>query len=134
MLNGGSLLPIAGHKGYGLALVISLLTGVLADSVHDLDIAHPYRELASRGDNSHLFMAIDVDHLRPAAGFKSTVDDISERIRSSPPDSDASTIQIPGEREARLEGVVREHGLSLSADTVSDLAALGQETGVPFAL
>src|SRR5664279_3956743 len=42
VLAGGSLLPIEGYKGYGLALCIALLTGVLAGAEFDSEIAHPY--------------------------------------------------------------------------------------------
>jgi LDH2 family malate/lactate/ureidoglycolate dehydrogenase len=51
VINGGSLLPFAGYKGYGIAVAIELLTGMLADSSLDHEILHPYKELAKPGMN-----------------------------------------------------------------------------------
>jgi len=53
VLKGGCLLPIAGYKGYGIAVAIELLTGMLADAALDHDIPHPYKILDGRGQ--HVF-------------------------------------------------------------------------------
>ena len=65
VMQGGSLVPIAAHKGYGLALCIALLTGLLGDAPFDSEITHPYRDLEAPGDNTVTMIAINVEAFLP---------------------------------------------------------------------
>ncbi len=82
---GGSLQPMAGHKGYGIALLIEMLAGCLSgagltwqikgwiDSDPTLATGH-----------GAAFVAIDVGSIMPLDAFKSRVDHVVQGIHDSP--------------------------------------------------
>ena len=101
VLAGGSLQPIEGYKGYGLALCIGLLTGVLARRLASTPRSSiPIGTSACEGDNSALVLAIDVAHFVDRDEFEERVDGLATAIRSGPRPRAADPIMVPGDREA----------------------------------
>jgi LDH2 family malate/lactate/ureidoglycolate dehydrogenase len=129
VLEGGSLLPIEGYKGYGLALCIALLTGVLAGGEFDAEIAHPYRDLSARGGNSVLAVVFPTAGFAGAEAFARRVGELSATIRSGPTAVGVERIMVPGDRE---DATARAAGdtISLEAETVEQIEALGVELGL----
>ncbi|HUN48054.1 MAG TPA: Ldh family oxidoreductase [Stellaceae bacterium] len=111
---GGALLPFAGYKGFGLALMVQAL-GVLAGSARDLD-----------HDNGCLFIVIKPDLLVPLDEFKRELDGLIERVKATPRQEGVAEIRIPSERafrhreKARLEGLIIDRAVH---DALSALAA-----------
>lgn len=126
VLEGGSLVPIEGYKGYGLALCIALLTGVLGGGKFDSEIEHPYRALAAAGDNSALVLAIDLDRFAGRDAFTRRVGALSGQIRSGGRAPGVEAIMVPGDRE---HGVARERAAQvvLEAQTLAEITALARE-------
>jgi L-2-hydroxycarboxylate dehydrogenase (NAD+) len=129
VLAGGSLQPIEGYKGFGLAICIALLTGVLADGAYDDEIIHPYRHLAAPGDNSVLVLAIDVDHFADRDRFAERVGVVGERVRGGRSAPDAPPIMMPGDREHARTARQDTH-VELAPETVAELEALGRSLGL----
>jgi L-2-hydroxycarboxylate dehydrogenase (NAD+) len=129
ILAGGSLQPIESYKGYGLALVIGLLTGVLGGGSFDADIKHPYRELAAAGDNAALAIALDVQRFVALEEFAQRVDMISREIRSAPRAEGTTTIMVPGDREAQTARAYEDH-VALDVETLAQIEKLAAELGV----
>jgi LDH2 family malate/lactate/ureidoglycolate dehydrogenase len=129
VMQGGSLQPIEGYKGYGLALCIGLLTGVLGGGKFDSEIAHPYRVLTARGDNSALVLAISIDHFAGREAFARRASALGDEIRSGPRAPGGDTIMVPGDREHAVARSRRTHVL-LEARTVSELEGLAHELDV----
>jgi len=129
VLAGGSLQPIEGYKGYGLALCIGLLTGVLAGGCFDSEIRHPYRDLSCAGDNSALVMALDVAHFVDRGQFAERVAQLSASIRSGPTAKNADPIMIPGDREAG-RARMQTSEIALESQTVRELDDLAAELSV----
>lgn len=134
VLAGGSLVPIAGYKGYGLALCLGLLTGVLGSAPFDADLPHPYRELAEPGRNSAVMIALDIGAFREVGGFAREVEAIGQSLTQLPTDSQAERVWLPGEKEALAERERSRNGIPLSEHTVADLAALAKRFGVDWTL
>lgn len=130
VLQGGFLLPIADHKGYGLALCIALLTGVLAGGLFDTDILHPYKHQDQPGNNSYLMLALRVDCFTPAAEFKRRVDQVVQAIHSTPPAAGVERVWAPGEREFEVERERRANGIPLAEGTVREMRDLAAQLDV----
>src|SRR5436853_6516157 len=84
---GGGILPLggageehSGHKGYGLALMVDVLTGVLSGAATGLgvDVDNEKRNVG------HFFMALDPAALRPLDVFKTDMDRLSRELKDSP--------------------------------------------------
>ena len=96
----GSLVPFAGHKGYGIAMIIETLSGLLTGGMIrdqvlgwiDSDPSRPTQHCAA-------FLAFNVAAMTPLAEFKSRVDAMVREFRETPKARDADRIYLPGEME-----------------------------------
>ncbi len=139
---GGGLLPLGGegelmggHKGYGLALLVDILCGVLpgagyADTIYPK--APDGRPLPA--NVGHFFGAIRIDAFRPLEDFKETMDDLLRRLKDSPKAEGQDRIYIHGEKAFEMEERRRKEGIPLHPKVVADLRAIAEEVGVPYEL
>jgi LDH2 family malate/lactate/ureidoglycolate dehydrogenase len=127
---GGAHLPVGGHKGYGLAFMIEVLTGAFTGS-GVMDEVFSYVQYPDRSCNSgHFFMAIDVDTFIPVAEFKARLDAMAHKIRNSPKVEGVERIYVPGEIEAEEQEKGRVRGVLLDETTLSDLKQVADDLGI----
>ncbi|MFQ6044701.1 MAG: Ldh family oxidoreductase [Candidatus Poribacteria bacterium] len=132
VISGGLLLPIAGYKGYGMALCVGILTGLLADGSFDIDVPHPYKYLDAPGANSFFMSAIQIEQFVPIEQFKKRIDEIVRVIRDTPLAPNAERIYLPGEKEHIAERERMAKGIPLNRETIEELKMLARETSVVF--
>jgi hydroxycarboxylate dehydrogenase B len=106
----GALLPMAGHKGFALALVGDILAGGLSG-------AGLSRPDANRVGNSFLAVVMDVDRFRDRGQFNSEVDALEAYVKSSKLAPGFGEIMIPGEPERRERAKREKTGLPLDDQT-----------------
>jgi LDH2 family malate/lactate/ureidoglycolate dehydrogenase len=125
----GAIIPIGEHKGYGMALVIEVLAGVLAgapyfgverDSVSDHMRDHGI---------GHCFMAIDPGRFMPTPAFKQAVAAMVATIGATPCLTDVTEVLVPGQLEARRLAERRRDGIPLSLPTATAVASLAGAAG-----
>jgi LDH2 family malate/lactate/ureidoglycolate dehydrogenase len=126
----GLILPMAGHKGYGIAVMMDVLTGVLSGSSFGEDVSGPY-QAERRSGCGHLMLALDIKAFIPAAQFEQRIEQMIARLKATPPAPGATEVLVPGEPEARRAADNRQRGLELPAQTREDLEALGRELRLP---
>lgn len=138
VLEGGALMPLGGteimrgYKGYGLALMVDIFSGVLAGSGFGDLVYGANKTEASRV--GHFFAAIRIDTFRDLDAFKSDMDNLIEMLKHSPKAAGEEHIYIHGEKEfEKAERAVLE-GVQLSDVTVKTLVEAGEQAGVPFDL
>ena len=134
VMDGGALLPFAGHKGYGLAVAIELLTAMLAAAPLDHEIAHPYKKPATPGENTFFMLALRVDCFSETEDFRRRMDDWIRFIRGSRRATGVERIWLPGEKECETRTQRLRDGIPLNAKMIDELCGLAKETGVPFTL
>lgn len=104
------ILPIGNHKGYGIALMVDILAGVLTGA-HFADQVGAIEE--DRPKNSgHLFMALKIKNFMDIDKFKSRIDQLWETVKSAPKIDRDGEIYLPGEmgwtsKSSQAEGTVR---------------------------
>jgi len=125
----GAMIPMAGHKGYGLALLVDALTGVLANAATSDQIPSWLFEMDRPNNVSHLFIAIDPSVFGGAPGFGTRVEAFLDRIHAAPLAEGAEEILHPGQLEWRRYDRARRHGLSLPPDVVASLDTAGRLAG-----
>ncbi len=129
---GGALLPLgsrletSSHKGYGLGLMVDILTGVLNGTGPGLFVD---RQTLVQG---HWFAAWRIDAFRDVADFKAEMRTWLDKIRSTTPEDGRDAVLIPGDPEAAARGDREANGIPLDHETVAQLTALGEKIGVPF--
>jgi uncharacterized oxidoreductase len=119
----GVLLPAAEHKGYGLALAVEILAGILSGTGAARPTPGPVQ-------NGTLIICLDPARFLPLAEFHRQVAALFEFVRSAPLAAGAKEILIPGEPEARLEQERRAAGVPLDDETWRQLLECAAEVGV----
>lgn len=122
LYDGGVLLPFGGHKGYGLALMVELLTRSLAGFA---DIANG----EERFGNPTLIMAWSVESFRPAGQFQTFIEAQLQRVKGSRPAAGFEEVMLPGEPEVRVEAQRSKEGVPVPDTTWQQLGALADELG-----
>lgn len=121
----GTILPIGGPKGYGLAMFIDILCGLLTGAGFGRTVYSLYENVERPQNVGHLFLAIDVDHYLPLPLFREQMDRYIRQVKTVSRADGVEEILIPGEYEARIKQERERTGIPLSHAVVRDLQELG---------
>lgn len=131
---GSALTPFAGHKGYGIGLLIESLAGVLTGAGLTSDMIDWSQETDKPADQGHWFMAVNVEAMMPADAYYERVDKLIDRMRTAPKAKGVERTFVPGEMELEHEALCREHGIALTQATIDNLTGLAVDVGIEDAL
>ena len=123
----GALLPMAGHKGYGIGLLVEVLTGVLGGGAFGSDVRSWVFGEVKPVNQSHTFIAIHVGAFEPVAEFKDRTDALIRQIKNAPKAKGADRIWLPGEKEWEYRAKALTEGLDLPADVRVSLRGLAED-------
>jgi LDH2 family malate/lactate/ureidoglycolate dehydrogenase len=126
----GFLLPIGGHKGYGLALVVGLLAGTLQGAAMGRDVIDFNKDSASPTNTGQAILVIDLRAFGDPAQFKARVDTLVRDLRGSERLEGVERIWLPGEQSHLRRERYRVEGIPVSPGVVADIAAMAREIGV----
>ncbi|MCZ6680522.1 MAG: Ldh family oxidoreductase [Candidatus Poribacteria bacterium] len=126
----GALLPMAGHKGYGLAVLVEILSGVLTGAAIASQIQSWVLDVPDRTNQGHAFLAIDIAQMMPLVDFKARMDGLIREIKSAPKTSDAERIYLPGEMEWERHDAAVTEDILLPSDVVANLRGLAEDVGM----
>lgn len=127
----GALQPAAGHKGYGLALLIEMLSGVLSGAHVTWDVGNWMWD-DGRGPTNHgaAFLAMDVSAMMPVAQFEARVERLIDEIHAAPVAEGASPLRVPGEIEWSHYDRSLSQGIALPEDVVAQLKKAAETAGL----
>ena len=91
-VNGGALLPFGGPKGFGLALLVEILAGVLTGAGVGDGVASMYSDFNRRGGNGHMLIALDVTRWMDMETYHARFDGLAAAIKAS-----GDGVLLPGE-------------------------------------
>ena len=120
----GAVLPMAGHKGFGLALMIDALCGVLTGAAFGPRIGDLYDAGDSTQNVGHYFIAISVEAFMPMDTFAGRIEQYLNEIRSQPRMPGVDRIFLPGELEVEAAERARQTGVPISATGMAELDEL----------
>lgn len=134
----GALLPLGGqeetggYKGYGLALLVEVLTGILGGAALSPNIVGLF---STEGPSNlgQFFMAIDPGAIDERSAFEIRLEQLLDQLRRAPviPGA-AGPVLYPGQPEAeRAERQARE-GIAIDREHHASLVELGQRYSIPF--
>jgi LDH2 family malate/lactate/ureidoglycolate dehydrogenase len=127
----GSLLPIGDYKGYGLALMISLLAGTLngaAVGKETIDFNACHDGVTNTGQ---ALIAVDPDAFGERALFLERVSTVVRDIQESNTLPGVDRIRIPGEGADTSISTRERDGIPISSELLKALNACAVESGVP---
>ena len=125
----GNILPMAGHKGYAIATMIDVLSGILSGSSFSGEVVGPYMSAGESGAG-HLALALDIESFRPLSEFERDMEMLIARIKGTPLAEGVEEIFYPGELEERAQQRHLEAGVTLPPDTLAELNLAAGELGL----
>ena len=105
-VNDGALLPFGGAKGFGLSLLVEILSGVITGAGVGEGVASMYKDFTRNGGNGHLMLALDISRFIPLAEYHARFDGLVAVLKAS-----GGHVLLPGEvrwekwRDALAHGV-----------------------------
>ena len=128
-LKGGFILPVGGehamHKGFGLALVVDALAGVLTGASFGRQAA------VTDGKEGQFFLALDPEIFMPREEFKQRMDDLVRQIKATELLPGVEEILVPGERgQRRRRGLLERGSVPLGDVTWQTMEKVCGELGV----
>jgi ureidoglycolate dehydrogenase (NAD+) len=126
----GAQLPMAGHKGYGLAVMVEILTAVLTGSAIMSGVSSWVLNTTKPSNQGFAFIAMDVGQMMPLGEFKGRMDGMIREIKAAPLAKGAERIYLPGEIELERYDAAAVEGIALPPDVVASLRGLADDVGM----
>jgi ureidoglycolate dehydrogenase (NAD+) len=126
----GAILPMAGHKGYGLAILIEILSGVLTGASFLSGIKTWLAERPEPANEGHAFIAVHIESLMPRDVFGQRMDALIQEVRSAPKADGSSRIYLPGEMEWERYDAAQQHGIQLPDYVLINLFTVASQSGL----
>jgi L-2-hydroxycarboxylate dehydrogenase (NAD+) len=103
-LRGGLLMPVGGHKGFGMALLVEILAGVLTGAQFGAGAS------VTNGKEGQFFLALNPEMFMSRDEFSSRMDELVQHIKASETIEGVDEILVPGERGQRRAATLRAQG------------------------
>lgn len=126
-LEGGSLRPIGGHKGYALALFGEVLSGVLSGAGITNEVLLYPAFHSDPSNTGHTILAINPEAFMERTEFNDRIRHLREEITGAPRADGVDRLYLPGEKEADHEAESQQNGLELDQATWAELSTIATE-------
>ena len=123
----GLLMPIGGHKGSGLALVLGLLAGVLNGAAFGREVVDFNADDESACNTGHFIIALDVSRFLPIAAFKAQIDRQLRELKASPVLPGFDEIRLPGEQRRVRRAERAAKGVPVFPEVIEQLDKLAAD-------
>ena len=125
----GIILPMAEHKGYAIAAMVDVLSGVLTGSGFLSNVHSPYKT-AEKSNCGHLTIALNIEAFQPLTQFNARMEQFADEIKAVPTARGFDEVFYPGEIEAGNDARNRKEGIQFPDDTLADLRRIAKEIGL----
>jgi len=119
----GTILPAGGHKGFCLALMIEILSGIVARGGYSTAHPGPIR-------NGMFMVVVEIARFVPLSTFQGELDDLIRYLKSCPTAPGTDRILMPGEPEMITEAERRRSGIFVEDQTWGQIEQIAREFGL----
>ncbi|HEV8297182.1 MAG TPA: Ldh family oxidoreductase, partial [Acidimicrobiales bacterium] len=120
-----------GYKGFGVAMMVEILSGVLLNSSFGrTEITEATAHGKARVAKGYLFLTVDIERFIALDLFRSYMDTLIRDIRSCERADGVERIYVPGEIEHLRRADRLRDGIPLDDALVTELESLGQPLGL----
>jgi LDH2 family malate/lactate/ureidoglycolate dehydrogenase len=126
----GFLLPIGGHKGYGLALLVGMLAGSLNGAAMGKQVIDFNADSQSVTNTGQAVCAIDPTSFGDIDALRQRMDVLVGEIRGSERLPGTERIWLPGEQSHLKTEEYAVKGIPLSAGIVEELDRIAEQLGI----
>jgi LDH2 family malate/lactate/ureidoglycolate dehydrogenase len=129
----GLLAPVGGYKGYGIALAVDMLCGVMTGANFGAHFPSVQADnVRDPRDVGSVFAAIRVESFMDLGEFRTRMDTAIREIKACERADEVPRIYIPGEIEFETKAKRLREGIPVPEAVMKELIALGQQLDTPF--
>lgn len=128
----GAVLPMAGAKGYALALLVDILSGLLSGAEFGGQVGSMYKDFTRTANVGHFIMAFNIEAFMEKEQFFRRIDTLRRTINAVHTRPDVHELRLPGERKYRTREERLRKGIPLGDEVIQQLKALADEVGVSW--
>jgi len=118
----GTLLPVGGPKGYGMSVILDIISGVLSGATFGRGLGGP--------GGGHFFQATDVTAFMPLDDFRRLMGDLIDQIKGSQLAPGSTGIFLPGEIEWNNKSARVKGGIPMTAGVMDEIEKVAGELGL----
>lgn len=133
---GGGLLPLggegeefSGYKGYGLAVLVDIMTAVMSGGVFGKSVMDSE---ATSARVCHFFGALRLDLFRDPEELKADMARLLAELSGAEPAEGCERVYYAGQKEHEAEALSARIGVKLSAKVADRLKRIGEGLGIAF--
>lgn len=128
----GTVLPFGGAKGYGIALLIDILSGILSGAEFGPYLNNMWEDFEKPQNLGHIFHVIDISKFLDLEFFYNRINILKRDIKGLNKAEGIEEVYLPGEIEFNNEQLSRINGIILADSTLNDLQELADKWNIPF--
>ena len=119
------MLPMGGAKGYGIALIVEILSSCLSGALNGQTMGSFY-DFSRTQNSGYAFGAIDIGKIVDIKLFKENVDNLFDGMKACPKAEGITDIKIPGEIEFEKEAIAKKDGIEISEAVAHELESVAK--------
>jgi len=123
---GGCLMPAGGARGFGLGLMVEILSSILTGSAIGKEVGSMFFTWDRPVDVGHLFIAVDVERFLPLSEFLARLDKLLAWITATPAMEGFEAVRIPGDIRAQFAEKFAREGIPVAQELQAPLWQLAQ--------
>jgi LDH2 family malate/lactate/ureidoglycolate dehydrogenase len=127
----GSMLPVGGSKGSGLALAITIIVALLAEADFDYEVASIYDDPDRPQNLGHLFFVVDPWRLTSRESGRLRLAALVDRLHALRPQKEFQRVRYAGEGGAEHARHRLEYGIPVETADLQAVAEACRDCGVP---
>lgn len=124
------MLTFEGHKGYCIALIVEILSGVLTGAGMTTQTHSMFNDFEHPGNLGQFYLALDISRFIPLPEFYERIEFLVDQLKKAEPLNPEKPVKIPGEGRWEAWRKHLEHGFKFDEDIKSELELLAKEYGV----
>ncbi len=124
------LLPIGDYKGFGIAMMVEIMCGLLSGMPAGADVSDMFNDpFSERRRLGQFYSALRIDAFEDPVRFKARLQEMAERIRQQPRRDPAVPVQMPGDPEKAFQADRETNGIPIPDGDLKALDATARELG-----
>lgn len=129
-----SLTHFGDYKGYGIALMVEIMTSLMAGMPYGPYVPHMFPLDNQKRQLSHFFMAIDIKRFQSIKNYKKRMKQMIDELRSISPAKGFEKVMVPGDPEKEFYKERVKNGIPLTKEIIEDFGKLIEKIGVKVSL
>ena len=129
----GGTRELGSHKGYGLAVMVEILSSMLGDSY----VGGRDPETWETGEFlnvGHFMLAIDPDRFGAAGAFQNRMDSLIDMLHATPPASNEQSVLVPGDPEHIERERRQRDGIPMVPKLIEEVSEVARNCGAEVLL